>query len=99
MGHTKKVGISGKFGARYGSRTRNAWKTIAEKQKGIQKCPRCESKVRNMRESVGVWSCKKCGARFTGGAWIGATNRGKESHRIATRIAREAKEAEAEQKL
>ena len=92
MGRTKKVGIAGKFGARYGSRTRNNWRTIMEVQKGVQKCPKCETKVRNMRETVGVWKCKKCGARFTGGAWNGATARGKESHRIAVRLARESSE-------
>jgi large subunit ribosomal protein L37Ae len=97
MGHTKKVGLAGKFGARYGSRTRHAWREITEKQKGIQKCPKCETKVRNMREFIGVWHCKKCGARWTGGAWISATSRGKESHRIATRIARELTESEKSQ--
>ena len=97
MAGTKKVGIAGRFGARYGSRTRNTWKAVMEHQKGVQKCPRCESKIKNMRQSIGVWKCPKCGATFTGGAWAPATSRGKESHRIATRIARETMELEKNQ--
>lgn len=94
MGKTKKVGISGKFGPRYGSKLRKQWNEVAEKQKGPTKCPKCESKLPNMREFVGVWHCKKCGARWTGGAWESNTARGKESHRIATRLARETLEAD-----
>ncbi len=94
MAKTKKVGISGKFGTRYGAKVRKQWNNIAEKQKGIVKCPRCETKVRNMRESVGVWHCKKCDATWTGGAWESETARGKESIRIAARLSREAAELE-----
>ncbi|QEE14723.1 50S ribosomal protein L37ae [Promethearchaeum syntrophicum] len=94
MGKTKKVGISGRFGARYGSKLRKQWRDITSKQKGITKCPKCNTKLPNMREFVGVWHCKKCGATWTGGSWESATARGKESHRIAIRMAREASEAE-----
>jgi len=96
MAKTKKVGISGKFATRYGAKVRKEWNVIAEKQKGFSKCPKCETKARNMRDYVGLWHCEKCGATWTGGAWESATPRGKESHRIATRLAREM--AEAEQK-
>ena len=94
MAKTKKVGISGKFGPRYGSTLRKRWNKVTEKQKGPTKCPKCESKIKNMRKFVGVWECPKCGARWTGGAWESSTARGKESHRIATRLARETLEAE-----
>lgn len=94
MGKTKKVGISGRFGPRYGSKVRKQWRDIAIKQKGISKCPKCNSKLPNMREFVGVWHCKKCGATWTGGAWESSTARGKESQRIAIRMAREAAENE-----
>ncbi len=94
MAKTKKVGLSGRFGTRFGAQVRKEWRNIAEKQKGFQKCPRCETKIRNMREFVGVWYCKKCGATWTGGAWESVTDRGKESHRIASRISREILEAE-----
>ena len=98
MAKTKKVGISGKFGARYGSKVRKQWNTIAEKQKGIEKCPKCNTKLRNMRKFVGIWHCKRCGATWTGGAWESSTSRGKESHRIAVRMAREATEVEKSKK-
>lgn len=94
MAKMKKVGLAGRFGHRYGSRVRNNWRDIMEKSKGIQKCPRCETKARNMREFLGVWHCKKCGARWTGGAWEPSTARGKEGVRIAARIAREMIESE-----
>ncbi len=94
MAKTKKVGIAGRFGPRYGSRNRNNWREIMEKVKGVQKCPKCETKLKNMREFIGVWHCKKCGAKWTGGALEPSTARGKESSRIASRIARETKEAE-----
>ncbi len=93
---TKKVGISGKFGARYGSTMRARWRKIAEVQKGIVKCPKCESRVRNIRQTIGVWECPRCGAKFTGGAWAPNTDRGKQSHRIAVRLARELAESENE---
>ncbi len=94
MGKTKKVGIAGRFGPRYGSRLRKQWRDITSKQKGINKCPKCNTKLPNMREFAGLWHCKKCGATWTGGTWESATARGKESHRIAIRMAREASEAE-----
>ena len=94
MAKTKKVGMSGKFGARYGSKVRKAWNVITEKQKGLVKCPRCETKLRNMRQYNGLWHCKKCDATWTGGCWESTTPRGKESQRIAVRMARELAESE-----
>ena len=98
MGKTKKVGIAGRFGPRYGSKLRKQWRDITSKQKGISKCPKCFSKLTNMREFAGVWHCKKCGATWSGGTWESSTARGKESHRIAIRMAREAAESESAQK-
>jgi large subunit ribosomal protein L37Ae len=96
MGKTKKAGISGKFGSRYGAKVRKEWNDLAEKQKGYVKCPRCKTKLRNMREFSGLWHCRRCGATWTGGAWQSSTERGKESHRIAVRMAREAKKLKEE---
>lgn len=89
---TKKVGMAGRFGPRYGSRVRNAWRGIMEKSKGVQRCPKCQTKSTNMRDFLGVWQCPKCGARWTGGAWESETERGKESIRNATRLSRESAE-------
>ena len=68
MGRTKKVGIAGKFGSRYGRRIREEYSKIAKKQREKYKCPYCGRKsVR--RVAAGIWECKKCGAKFAGGAY------------------------------
>ncbi len=86
----KKVGIDGKFGARYGSTLRKRYRQIMEKMKSKQtKCPRCETKGSVNRISTGIWHCRKCEAKFTGGAYYIETPRGAESFRIAKRKQRE----------
>ncbi len=60
-----------------------------EKEKGVIKCPRCETKGSINRVSVGIWHCRKCNARFTGGAYYIDTSRGAESFRVAKRRQRE----------
>lgn len=90
MGKTKKTGISARFGARYGSNVRKKWRLVMEIQKGGNlKCPRCETKGSINRISTGIWHCKKCNAKFTGGAYNTQTPRGAESFRIAKRKQRE----------
>ena len=89
MGKTKKVGITGKYAARYGSTLRKRTRLILEKMKGDIKCPRCETKDSIHRVSTGIWHCKKCNAKFTGGAYYIETPRGAESFRIAKRKQRE----------
>ncbi len=89
MGKTKKVGVTGKYAARYGSTLRKRTRLILEKMKGGIKCPRCETKGTIHRVSTGIWHCKKCNARFTGGAYYKETPRGAESFRIAKRKSRE----------
>lgn len=86
---TKKVGITGRYGARYGSTLRKRARLILEKMKGDIKCPKCETKGSIRRISTGIWHCKKCNARFTGGAYNIETPRGAESFRIAKRKQRE----------
>jgi len=86
---TKKVGISGSFQARYGSTLRKRWNLIMEKMKGDSKCPKCLTKGTTHRISTGIWHCKKCDARFTGGAYYIETPRGAESFRISKRKQRE----------
>lgn len=86
---TKKVGISGRFQARYGSTLRKRWRLILEKMKGDIKCPKCETRASIHRVSTGIWHCKKCNAKFTGGAYYTETPRGAESFRIAKRKQRE----------
>jgi large subunit ribosomal protein L37Ae len=89
MGKTRKVGITGKYGARYGSTLRKRTRLILEKMKRDIKCPRCTTTGSIHRVSTGIWHCRKCGAKFTGGAYYIETPRGAESFRIAKRKQRE----------
>ena len=89
MGKTKKVGVTGRYGARYGSTLRKRTRQILEKMKGDIICPRCITKGSVHRVSIGIWHCKKCDAKFTGGAYSIETQRCAESFRIAKRKQRE----------
>ncbi|XP_051912369.1 60S ribosomal protein L37a-like [Hippocampus zosterae] len=65
---TKKVGITGKFGTRYGSSLRKIIKKFEHKQRAKYCCPRC-GKTAIKRTAVGIWRCKSCMTTFAGGAW------------------------------
>ncbi|MHA1805772.1 MAG: 50S ribosomal protein L37ae [Promethearchaeota archaeon] len=84
-----KSGISGRFGARYGTTLRKRWRKVMEREKGKIKCPRCEYRGAVHRVSTGIWHCRKCDAKFTGGAYYIITQRGLESSRISKRKQRE----------
>ena len=85
MPRTKKVGIAGRYGVRYGTKLRSRVKTILENMKKPHKCPQCATKAVK-RISVGIWSCKKCGYTFTGGAYLPITPLGKEKRRAIDAI-------------
>lgn len=86
MGRTKKVGSTGRFGTRYGATIRKRVRKIETVLKSKHKCPSCDSpKVR--RVSIGIWECKFCGFRFTGGSWAPETPGGKIAQRTAKRMA------------
>jgi large subunit ribosomal protein L37Ae len=88
MAKTKKVGITGRYGTRYGSRIRKRSQVIEETMKAPQKCPVCETKV-TKRISTGIWYCKKCNTKYAGGSYTQTTQPGLEAQRIATRVQRE----------
>lgn len=68
MAHTKKVGSTGRFGARYGLTTRQKVLAIEKRQRIKYECPSCtKSAVR--RIAKGIWSCKKCSHTFAGKAF------------------------------
>ena len=83
MAKTKKVGITGRWGTRYGSRIRKRVRVVEEKMKAPTKCPVAK------RISTGIWYCRKCNAKYTGGSYTQTTQPGLESQRIATRVQRE----------
>jgi large subunit ribosomal protein L37Ae len=65
---TKKVGIAGKYGARYGVKIR---KRLAEVETGrVQKrqCPRCKH-VSVKRTDTGIWVCRRCDYKYAAGAY------------------------------
>ena len=65
MARTKKVGIAGKYGARYGLRVRK--RNIDVGKHRVNKCPKC-LKPGLKRLSSGIWKCSKCGLKFAGKA-------------------------------
>jgi len=66
---TKKVGITGKFGPRYGTKTKKVVLEIENKEKKERVCPYCERKALK-RLAAGIWFCKKCKTKFAGGAYF-----------------------------
>ncbi|KAK3985939.1 ribosomal protein L37ae [Cladorrhinum sp. PSN332] len=69
---TKKVGISGKYGTRYGASLRKLVKKQEVSQHAKYTCTFCgKDSVR--RTSVGIWNCKSCKKVLAGGAYTVAT--------------------------
>ncbi len=66
---TKKVGSAGRFGVRYGRSNRQKIVDVERRQKKKQKCPYC-NKFQLKRIASGIWQCKKCNAKFAGGAYL-----------------------------
>ena len=58
MARTKKVGITGRFGARYGRKAKRSVKNIEENMKKAHICPKCDRPYVK-RQSAGIWKCKK----------------------------------------
>ncbi len=72
MGETKKVGVTGRFGARYGVGIRRRLLKVEPKQFSKHVCPSCGHK-RVKRVSRGIFECSKCGVKFVGGAYLPQT--------------------------
>ena len=65
---TKKVGSSGKYGPRYGRRSKKVSASIEAKLKQKHECPNCERKTLR-RITAGIWECRKCKLKTIGGAY------------------------------
>ena len=65
---TKKVGTTGRFGARYGLKVKQKVLEVEKRQKIKHECPRCH-KLQLKRLAKGIWSCKKCEYTFAGRAY------------------------------
>ncbi|HIE13980.1 TPA: 50S ribosomal protein L37ae [Candidatus Bathyarchaeota archaeon] len=81
---TKKVGPTRGLGARYGVTLRKRYREIIIEMKRRHKCPQCGF-MTVKRESVGIWICRKCGYKFTGGAYTPFTKIGTTAKRVAAR--------------
>ena len=72
---TKKVGSAGRFGSRYGVRSRTRVRNVEILQKAKHICPSCgHQKVK--RISTSIWQCEKCNVKFAGGAYLPRTESG-----------------------
>ncbi|MFC1685979.1 50S ribosomal protein L37ae [Nanoarchaeota archaeon] len=65
---TKKVFTAGKFGSGYGKKVRESFIAVEKKQRTKQVCPYCQ-KPTAKRLAKGIWNCKFCKKKFTGGAF------------------------------
>ena len=65
---TRKVGITGKYGTRYGQKLRKQVKAIEILQRTKSICPFCGKKSIK-REAAGIWKCRGCRRAIAGGAW------------------------------
>ena len=69
---TKKVGITGKYGTRYGASLRKMVKKIEISSHSRYTCQFCgKDSVR--RTAVGIWDCGSCRKKQAGGAWTVST--------------------------
>ncbi|KAL1858557.1 60S ribosomal protein L43 [Paecilomyces lecythidis] len=69
---TTKVGITGKYGTRYGASLRKQVKRMEISQHARYTCTFCgRNTVR--RSAVGIWNCSGCKKTMTGGAYSLAT--------------------------
>jgi large subunit ribosomal protein L37Ae len=66
---TKKVGSTGRFGPRYGTKGKKLIAKIEKKQVEKKSCPYCERPTLK-RIAAGIWYCKKCKTKFAGGAYL-----------------------------
>jgi large subunit ribosomal protein L37Ae len=65
----KKIGSVGRYGTRYGTKTKKIIAKMEKKQKERKTCPYCERKTLK-RVSTGIWYCKKCKTKFAGAAYL-----------------------------
>jgi large subunit ribosomal protein L37Ae len=64
----KKLGSAGRFGARYGRKTKRRLLAVEKILKGKHTCPFCK-KLGVKRIASGIWYCKKCDSKYAGKAY------------------------------
>ena len=90
------TGSAGRFGARYGRVARRRVAEIESDMLEDHVCPECGAAAVD-RKGSGIWQCKRCGYKFSGGAYRPETPGGRSVRRsIRTAMSEEAAEAERE---
>ena len=82
MGRTYKAGPSGSFGARFGTVARKRYSTLVTELRTRHECPQCHV-IAVRRLSVGIWLCRSCGFKFSGGAYAPRTKLGEIAERAS----------------
>ena len=65
---TKKVGIAGKYGARYGVKIRKRLAEVEGEKVIKRQCPRCKH-VSVKRTDTGIWVCRRCDYKYAAAAY------------------------------
>lgn len=89
---TKKAGIVGKYGTRYGSTLRKIVKKMEVSQHSTYRCVFC-GKHTVKRTAAGIWSCRSCNKTVAGGAYTLSTASGVTVRSTIGRLRRLAQEA------
>ena len=84
---TKKVGVTGKYGTRYGASLRKQIKKMEVTQRAKYVCNFC-GKQTVKRQAVGIWKCGSCKKTVAGGAYVMNTTAA-QTVRASTRRLRE----------
>ena len=88
---TNKVGITGKYGTRYGQKLRKQVKAIEILQRTKYTCTFCgKNSVR--RAAVGIWRCKACRRSIAGGAWEFSTTAAQTARSTINRLKKDTQE-------
>ncbi len=66
---TKKVGIAGWMGPRYGIRIRRRTQEVEKSRAATYACPKC-STVSVRRVGSGLWRCSRCERTFASDAYV-----------------------------
>lgn len=85
----RKTRSAGRFGVRYGTKSRKLIADIEERMRQGYKCPRC-GVIAVRRIHTGIWNCKKCNHTFSGGTYVPLTSVGL----VASRSVKKAMEIE-----
>lgn len=85
MGKTKKVKSAGKFRTSYGMKARRRYAAVDAAMNAAQSCPAC-NRLSVKRVAAGIWRCRKCEAKFVGGAYLAKTPIARDSERVLKNV-------------